>query len=238
MFKRNAIILAAGIGSRLRPLTDNFPKCMVKVNNQTLISRLISQLNSLKSIDQIIVVAGYKYDILIEHIENLGFENIMYVKNEFYNSTNNMFSLNLAFKHSMCDSIVINADCIYEDSIINKLEYINNSVILFDSTHRNLESMKIQIHEDIIIDMSKNIELNHSFSSIDLYYFKKEHLDILKTIICKYLNHGDNNLWSEVAIKDLIQSQLGLIGHLDIKGQKWYEIDDLSDLNSANKLFS
>lgn len=237
MLRRKAIILAAGIGSRLRPLTDNYPKCMVVVNHESLIHRIIKQLNSFPNIDEIIVIAGYKSDLLTGHLRELGFHNVTVIENEVYDRTNNMYSLNLALNYSLTNSIVINADCIYNDVIVEFISNCEKSTILIDSLHKNIESMKVKVENDLIVDMSKSLDIQESFSSIDMYYFESSHLRQLKDIIVNYLSLGESNLWTEVAIRDFVKNYPGIIGFFDIKGLKWYEIDDLEDLKAANLMF-
>ena len=86
-----AIILAAGMGSRLKELTKNNTKCMVKVNGVTLIDRMLHQIEKNK-IDRIIIVVGYKGEVLKEYINSLDIKiPITFVENPIYNKTNNIY---------------------------------------------------------------------------------------------------------------------------------------------------
>ena len=91
-----AVILAAGMGKRLKELTKNNTKCMVRVNGVTLIERMLCQLESC-CLTRIVVVIGFEGRKLQEYIDGLGIKTpIVYVKNEIYNKTNNIYSLALA----------------------------------------------------------------------------------------------------------------------------------------------
>lgn len=91
-----AIILAAGMGKRLKDLTANNTKCMVKVNGVTLIERMLNQLDKL-NLERIVVVIGYEGRKLQEYISTLNISTkIEYVENEIYDKTNNIYSLALA----------------------------------------------------------------------------------------------------------------------------------------------
>ena len=91
-----AIILAAGMGKRLKELTQNNTKCMVKVNGVTLIDRLLHQIEKLH-LSRIIIVIGYEGQKLIDYIGTLGIQTqIVYIKNPVYDKTNNIYSLALA----------------------------------------------------------------------------------------------------------------------------------------------
>ena len=88
-----AIILAAGMGKRLKELTQNNTKCMVKVNGETLIERLLQQLDKV-NLSRVIIVVGYKGQKLIEYINTLGITTpITFVDNPIYDKTNNIYSL-------------------------------------------------------------------------------------------------------------------------------------------------
>ncbi|MBR2613830.1 MAG: NTP transferase domain-containing protein, partial [Clostridia bacterium] len=97
-----AIILAAGMGRRLKELTQNNTKCMVKVNGVTLIERLLSQLEKY-ALSRIVIVVGYEGQKLVDYIATLGIKTpIQYVENPIYNKTNNIYSLALA-KDYLCE---------------------------------------------------------------------------------------------------------------------------------------
>ena len=97
-----AIILAAGMGRRLGEYTQNNTKCMVKVNGQTLISRLLNQLQNKNCVKEIIIVVGYKGEVLKQYIATLGINiPIRFVENPEYEATNNIYSLYLA-KDYLC----------------------------------------------------------------------------------------------------------------------------------------
>ena len=117
-----AIILAAGMGKRLKELTQNNTKCMIKVHNQTLIERMLKQLAAL-SLKRIIIVIGYKGDKVRELIGNkINNTPILYVENNVYDKTNNIYSLYLAKNYLVEDeTILLESDLIFENSILNKL---------------------------------------------------------------------------------------------------------------------
>ena len=120
-----AIILAAGMGKRLKELTQNNTKCMVKVNGITLIERLLNQLDNLKSckLERIVIVTGYKGEKLRDYIKKLDVKtSIEYVNNPIYATTNNIYSLWLAKDYLMLDdTLLFESDLSFEDSVVEKL---------------------------------------------------------------------------------------------------------------------
>ena len=113
------IILAAGMGSRLKKLTQNKPKCMVEVSGTTLIERALRQLDKLK-LNRIVIVTGYSCETLINFIEGFDIDTpIVFVNNEIYDKTNNIYSLYLAKDYLVSDdTLLLESDLIFENSIL------------------------------------------------------------------------------------------------------------------------
>ena len=117
-----AVILAAGMGKRLRELTKKNTKCMIKVNGVTLIERMLRQLECW-NLSRIVVVIGYEGKKLRKYIDSLGIRTpIVYVENEIYDRTNNIYSLALAKNYlRQDDTLLLESDLIFEDSVIKEL---------------------------------------------------------------------------------------------------------------------
>ena len=117
-----AIILAAGMGKRLKELTQNNTKCMVKVNGVTLIDRMLHQLDN-QTLSRVVIVVGYEGQKLIDYIHTLDIQTpIEFVFNPIYDKTNNIYSLALA-KDWLCkeDTLLFESDIIFEDSVLDVL---------------------------------------------------------------------------------------------------------------------
>ena len=117
-----AMILAAGMGRRLKELTQNNTKCMVKVNGVTLIDRLLHQLD-VRCLSRIVIVVGYEGQKLMDYIATLGIRTpIVFIDNPVYYKTNNIYSLALAKDHLLReDTLLFESDLIMEDSVIDAL---------------------------------------------------------------------------------------------------------------------
>ena len=114
-----AIILAAGMGKRLKQLTQNNTKCMVKVNGVPLINRTLSQLEQ-HDLSRIVIVTGYEGQKLRDHIESLHIKTpVVFIDNPIYDRTNNIYSLFLAKDYLLKeDTLLLESDIIFEDSLI------------------------------------------------------------------------------------------------------------------------
>ena len=117
-----AIILAAGMGRRLKELTQNNTKCMVKVNGVTLIERMLRQIDA-HSFSRVVIVVGYEGQKLMDFIATLGIRTpVVYIENPIYDKTNNIYSLSLA-RDWLCreDTILFESDILFEDSVLDTL---------------------------------------------------------------------------------------------------------------------
>ena len=117
-----AVILAAGMGKRLKHLTANNTKCMVKVNGVPMIDRMLAQLDR-HGLSRIVLVVGYEREKLKAHVRSLPISTpVEFIDNPVFDRTNNIYSLALA-KENLCaeDTILLESDLIFEDSVLDLL---------------------------------------------------------------------------------------------------------------------
>lgn len=231
-----AVILAAGLGSRLRPITNDVPKCMVPVNGIRIIDKQIDNL-LLNGVTDMYVVDGYKAEILADHL-NESFPQVHIVSNPRYAETNNMYSLYLTEKYVRGEEfLLMNSDVYYDANIIEGLLKGNNqSKIACDRSGYMEESMKITLDGDKINHISKKITSEEYYAvSIDVYRISSEDsktlfAEVEKTII----GRKDENSWTEVAL-DHIFKDANFKPYV-IEG-RWFEIDNHEDLRRAEEIF-
>ena len=231
-----AVILAAGLGTRLRPITNEVPKCMVPVNGIRIIDKQIDNLLS-NGVDEIYVVDGYKAEVLAEHLK-ANLPQVHIVSNPRYAETNNMYSLYLTSKYVKGEEfLLMNADVYYDSNIIaGMLQGVNLSKIACDRSQYLEESMKITLDGDMINHISKKIsEADHYAVSIDVYRISSEDSKVLfKEVEDTIEGRKDENSWTEVAL-DNIFPKTSFKPYV-IEG-RWFEIDNHDDLHKAEKIF-
>jgi len=125
-----AILLAAGQGSRMRPLTDSIPKCLLPIGDETLLSRLIKQLQ-VNEINDITVVTGYKHELVVNEIVSKFGTNIKIINNENYLNDVNILSLCCGIQDTVSPFTIFEVDMLIEDVCFKKLvdkNYLDKSV--------------------------------------------------------------------------------------------------------------
>lgn len=229
-----ALILAAGIGSRLGDLTKDKPKCMTCVQSETILERQITSLREI-GITDIYVVTGYQSDVIKSAFCNYG---VTFIDNDEYLSTNNMYSCFLAKKYLYHqDFILMNGDVFIEPEILVKMNGLKD-VICVDAKYYKLDSMKVILTDGYVTHISKQIDETISrISSIDIYSFSSESSKIYFDYIEEYLKTNVKD-WNEVALNNLFEARVLKFKILDIYPLRWEEIDDLNDLKSAWIKFS
>lgn len=231
-----ALILAAGLGTRLAPITDDRPKSMVPVNGKPILVKQIENLIE-NDVKDITIITGYKSEV-IENLVKDNYPFIKLIKSEDYMNTNNMYSAYLArFEMKDQDFLMMNADVFYDKEIISELlkdDYVN--AIVTDIGSYNEESMKVIEENNKIVSISKQITPEDALgNSIDVYKFSKEAGVAFFEVCADYIeNKKELKLWSEVALNDTL-NKVNFTA-CPLKG-RWLEIDNHEDLKAANELF-
>jgi len=234
---KTAVILAAGVGSRLRPITNDIPKSCVEINGVSLLERIITQLHTGKSEVRIIVVAGFQSGKIEEIIESKKmFAEV--VINADYENTNNMESCRIGLELSGdSDCIIVNADCIYDDEIVHRMIASEVTTIAVDSSEYFEENMKVRIANGAVVEMSKKLlDCTTNITSIDLYHFKNDDKEKLLGVMKGYRERQDLQQWTEVAIDD-VSNYIEILTN-DFNGLRWVEIDNHEDLEKARRLWA
>ena len=243
-----AIILAAGMGKRLGELTNNNTKCMVEVNGIRLIDRMITQLSKF-NLNRLVIVVGYEGKKLIDYIGHR-YDDILkieYINNPIYDRTNNIYSLALA-KEELCkdDTILLESDLIFEDRMLELL--IN---------HRDPDLALVAKYETwmdgtmVCVDNDRNItnfvpKEAFCYENADVYYktvniykfsseFSKYQYVPFLEAYCRVMG---NNEYYEQVLRILLHLHSSTLKALPITNEKWYEIDDVQDLDIASTIFS
>ncbi len=242
-----AIILAAGMGKRLKELTQNNTKCMVRVNGVTLIDRMLHQIEE-QHLSRIIIVVGYEGQKLIDYISSLGIQTpVVYINNPIYDKTNNIYSLALA-KDWLCqeDTLLFESDLIFEDSVLEAL--VNDpreTLALVDKYESWMDGTCVKLADDDTIEAFvpgkkfKFNEIKDYYKTVNLYKFSKHFSEThYVPFLDAYQSALGQNEYYEQVLRVITMLDDPEIKAKRLDGQRWYEIDDIQDLDIAESIFT
>lgn len=243
-----AIILAAGMGKRLGNLTHGNTKCMVEVNGVSLIDRVLIQLSRI-NLSKIIVVVGYKAETLKKYIGSRYDDkvNIEYIDNPIYDKTNNIYSLSLV-KEEMTkdDTLLLESDIILEDGVLDMIVKNPNPDLALVAKYESwMDGTMVRIDEECnIVNFVPKKAFRYEdvpvyYKTVNVYKFSKnftehEYLPFLNA----YCQVMGNNEYYEQVLRVITFLDKSTLKALPINDFKWYEIDDVQDLDIASTIFS
>ena len=242
-----AIILAAGMGKRLGKYTQDGTKCMVRVNGKSLIERALEAL-LLAGIKRVVLVVGYRAESLRAFLEGKFPElEIVYVTNEIYATTNNIYSLWLAREYLAADdTLLLESDLIFQAEILAKLvadpepnlavvskfeAWMDGTVTMVDE-ERNI----VSVIERAPLSGSGSRNTTRPSTSINSRreFSAAYYLPFLEA----YLAAFGHNQYYEQVLKVLAFLEDVRFKAFPVSGRRWYEIDDPNDLAVAETIFS
>lgn len=234
-----AIILAAGRGSRLHNGTDAPPKCMISIGKKTIIQYQIEQCLK-QNIENFVIVVGYRKEELIEHVLCfINADQVEFIENPIYATTNTLYSLWLAREHFTEDFVYFNADVVFQDTLLAKITGASeSSLLLVEEKLCGEEEVKVIVdRENRILTIGKLIDINKAkgeFIGVGRFSFQvlKEFAEILTIAV----NEGKGNQYFEYAVDLLAKNNL-LIA-VSTEGIPCIEIDFPNDLEKAKRMFS
>ena len=242
-----AIILAAGMGRRLKKLTENQPKCMISVNGIPMIERMLKQLDHCH-LNRIIIVTGHKGEELESFVSSLPLSTpVMYIDNPVYKTTNNIYSLYLAKDQLlMDDTILLESDLIFEQEVLTQIindpypnlalvahfeSWMDGTVVLLDEQDN---IMKFLTRKDFRFE-----DIHSYYKTVNIYKFSRNFSSThYVPFLEAYSKALGNNEYYEQVLK-----VISLLDDHDLKATRlengfWYEIDDEQDLDIAESIFT
>lgn len=243
-----AIILAAGMGRRLGELTKDNTKCMVPVNGVRLIDRLLGQLSQL-SLNRVIIVVGYQGQKLINYIGHRYDDKlkIEYADNPIYDKTNNIYSLSLVKNQLMeDDTLLIESDLIFSDHLFSMIldnPYPNLALVAKYESWMDGTMVRLDGDNNIVNFVPKKAfkydDVDNYYKTVNIYKFSKafsqhKYVPFLEA----YCHALGNNEYYEQVLRVITLLDNAELKALPIGSEKWYEIDDVQDLDIAETIFA
>ena len=243
-----AIILAAGYGNRMRPLTDSKHKTLLTVAGKTIIGRILDGLYD-NGITDIVVVTGYRREELVDYLsQNYAHCSISYVHNERYRETNNIYSMALAFEQTAIDTdiVLIESDLIYEPAVIKRLLSSERSTVaLVDKYASGMDGTVVMVESGIITSVipphlqGNKFDFSDKYKTLNIYKFSRDFCNsVFKNLLTYYAKVINDNCYYELILGILIYMQQETIYAEILQGEKWAEVDDPNDLHGAEFIFN
>ncbi|MDE3057625.1 MAG: phosphocholine cytidylyltransferase family protein [Bacteroidota bacterium] len=242
------IILAAGTSSRLRPLTDTTPKCLLPVGRQTIIERALRSVFH-SGIIHFTVVVGFQQWMIVNFVKkNFPSLTIEFVENKDYASTNNAHSLLLALRHVLKGLpgkgqpiLLLDGDVLFETGIVRLLKKSHHPNCLAVRTKGEIggEDIKVSVDEHLrITHIGKEVPLSAAFGeSVGIEKFSTEGARALLEILERRAASGTGkNEFYEASFQEMIERGQ-LIHAIDAGERRCIEVDTPDDLHRAEMLF-
>ena len=234
-----AVILAAGFGSRLRPLTDTRPKAMVPVAGQPLLGHALDALAA-HGITTATVVVGYASDTVRAFVADRRDVAVRCVENPDFRTTNTLASLLCAAPGVEDDVVLLDGDLIFEPSVLAPMLARGTWLAVDRDRPLDDDAVKIAVDDDgqTIVAVSKRLpEGRHGVAeSIGMAHIDRDTLQALVVIGHRLLAAGEAQAYYEAAFQVLLDEG-ARFGVADVTGLRWTEIDDHDDLRRAEALF-
>lgn len=243
-----AIILAAGMGRRLGELTQGNTKCMISVNGVRLIDRMLSQLAAL-NLNRVVIVVGYKGQELVDYIGHRYDDKlkIEYAWNPVYDKTNNIYSLSIVKQQLQeDDTLLIESDLIFDDAMFRMIlsnPYPNLALVAKYETWMDGTMVRIDADNNIVNFVPKKAfnydEVDTYYKTVNIYKFSREFSEqVYVPFLDAYCRVMGNNEYYEQVLRVITLLDKADLKALPIGKERWYEIDDVQDLDIAENLFA
>ena len=234
-----ALLLAAGTGTRLRPVTADAPKCLTEIAGRSILGRVVDNLRAQK-IERLVVVIGHHGARIREFLRHsTGSMQIDYVFNPEYRTTNNIYSLWLARQQVRESFLLMESDLVFDASMLtdmlrpdkiaisNILPWMNGTTVGLHATGRRVAGFHVG-HRTC--DAPR-------YKTVNLYSLSLKTWSSVEKRLSRYVSEGRLGEYYEAVFADMVADGSLAFDAVFFDANQWYEIDTLADLEEAEKLF-
>jgi len=235
-----ALLLAAGIGSRLYPLTRNEPKCLTIVNAMSILERLISNLNQ-HGFKHLVVITGYLENHIRDFLGNqAGDIKIDYIFSPLYKTTNNIYSLWMAREIINEPFLLLESDLVFDESLLDDMLYPDRIAVAKMQPWMDGTFVTINQSQQVKAFWAGNA---YSFGAIkyktvNIYSISLNSWHCIVKKLDQHISEGKVNDYYETVFAEMIADGSLFFKIVSFDDKPWYEIDTIEDLAEAEKLFS
>ncbi len=235
-----AVLLAAGIGHRLRPLTQDIPKCLIKVNEKEILAHLVDTLH-LHKFKRLIVVVGYLEQSIRQFLARIaGNLTIEYIVSPKYRTTNNIYSLWLARNKILSPFLLFESDLIFAPSLLNNMLYPGRIAVSHILPWMNGTTITANLDRTVTaFNLNPFLTKTHgiAYKTVNIYSFSQPTWKRVAARLDHYISAGKVNDYYETVFADMITDGSLNFQCVLFAKERWYEIDTVEDLNVCERMF-
>jgi len=229
-----ALILASGIGKRMKPLTNRIPKCLVKVGEKTILGRIVDSLFE-NGINRIVITTGYLEDKIREFIEkNYPKQKFQLSFNPQYKTTNYIYSMWQARRFLENEDVLyLHGDLFYDSALLKKILNFSCSGALINRGFASKKDLNALIEDGLIKKIGVRIASKNAFFCLPIYQVFKNDFALWMEKISEYIRKGKTGSYAEDALNEITDKVKFYPVYFD--KEFGMEIDDFEDLKKAEK---
>lgn len=239
-----AIILIAGRGTRLKPLTDKVHKCLTKVNGTPILFNALHHLQD-NGVREVILVVGYLGEQIRRKVgQKFGKMKVSYVNNPIYYKTNTSYSLWLAMRKIEESILILEGDVFFEESLLKKFLFDpREDLTVLEKYNPTLDGTFASLGKNFQVvgwvhkkDRPEGFAVEDKYKTVNIHKFSKNFVEKwLKPFLTEHATKFEGVSPVEFVFRDIINSGGKIEGY--INAEKWFEIDDVNDLRRAEEIF-
>jgi len=234
-----ALLLAAGTGSRLFPLTQSLPKCLMLVNEKSMLDRLVIGLKQ-QGFKRLVIVTGFQENCIREFLgTKSGNITIEYIYNPFYRTTNNIYSLWMAREIINEPFILFESDIIFDTSLLDDMIIPDRIAVARMQPWMN--GTTVTINQSKQVKSFQNVTSTHfneiSYKTVNIYSLSLSSWHAIVERLNKYISKGKVNCYYETVFAEMVVDGSLSLQAVSFDHKPWYEVDTIEDLAAAEKLF-
>jgi len=235
-----ALLLAAGTGSRLYPLTQNMPKCLTMVNGIPILERLVTCLNQ-QGFKRLVVVTGHLEHCIREFLgTQAGGITVEYIFSPRYETTNNIYSLWMARKHIREPFLLLESDLVFDGSLLDNMRYPDRIAVARMQPWMN--GTTVTVNQRNQVKAFQNDAAGHPneicHKTVNIYNFSRASWYDIAERLDQYISTDRVHGYYETVLAAMVADGSLTLQAVSFDSKPWYEIDTIADLAKAEKLFS
>lgn len=234
-----ALLLAAGMGSRLFPITKSSPKCLTLVNEKSILERLVDNLKK-QRFKRLVIVTGYKNESIMDFLgSNSGDLSIEYIHSPLYRTTNNIYSLWMARNIINEPFVLFESDLVLNTSLLDEMVFPDKIAVAKMQPWLNGTTVSLNKQNQVTKFQNGTTDFctDTRHKTVNIYSFSLSSWRAIVKKLNQYISEGSVSCFYETVFAEMVADKSLLFESVSFDHKPWYEIDTIKDLAEAEKLF-